>query len=92
MKPFVILDKFLAFPSRPRAVAATLLQQSYWRKGDVPAFREAPLELRTLHRKTREADLDWRFYQDLRNADAGIIPTTSNLCRAAENVKNFDLA
>lgn len=88
-----VLNDFLA--SHPDSLdGTTLLQQIHWRKGDIPAFREASLKLCALHVKAREWDLAWQCFQELRNVSSDKIPANLwfDLCRAAENTKNFDLA
>jgi membrane associated rhomboid family serine protease len=88
-----VLNSFTA--THPDSVdAANLQQQIYWRKGDVPAFREASLRLCELHLKAREWDLALQCFQELRNTTEEKLPANLwfDLCRAAENLKNFDLA
>jgi len=88
-----VLNGFLA--SHPDSVdAVSLLQQICWRKGDVPAFRDAGLKLCALHLKAREWELAWQCFQELRNVSSEKMPANLwfDLCRAAENLKDFDLA
>ena len=74
--------------------AANLIQQIYWRKGDLPAFRDASLKLCSAHLKAREWDLAWQCYQEVRNTSEEKLPVNLwfDLCRAAETMKNFELA
>src|SRR5262249_50005394 len=88
-----LLNGFIA--SHPDSVdAANLLQQIYWRKGDVPAFREANLKLCALSLKAREWELALQCFHEIRNTSAEKIPANLwfDLCRAAENIKDFDTA
>jgi membrane associated rhomboid family serine protease len=88
-----ILRNFAA--SHPDSLeAANLLSQAYWRKCDLPAFREANLQLCALHLKAREWGLAWQCLQEVRNTTEGKIPANLwfDLCRAAENLKNYDVA
>ncbi|HEY6251288.1 MAG TPA: rhomboid family intramembrane serine protease [Candidatus Angelobacter sp.] len=89
----VLLNGFAA--SHPDSLDAfNLIQQICFRKGDMPAFREASLALCALHLKAREWDLAWQCFQELRNTSNEKIPANLwfDLCRAAENLKNFPLA
>jgi membrane associated rhomboid family serine protease len=88
-----LLHSFLA--SHPDSLdAAHLLQQIYWRKGDLAAFYDASLELCALHLKARDWESAWQCYQEARNVREQQIPAKLwfDLCRAAENLKKFDLA
>lgn len=88
-----VLQGFTA--SHPDSIDAfNLLQQIYFRKGDLTAFREAGLTLCSLHLKAREWELAWQCFQELRNTSDVKLPANLwfDLCRAAENLKNYDLA
>ena len=81
--------------SQPESVDAwSLLQQTYWRKGDIPTFHETTLKLCALHLKAREYQLAWQYCEEYRNTDGGTLPAALwfDLCRAAESLKNLDLA
>jgi len=88
-----VLNGFIA--SHPDSVdALSLLQQICWRKGDVPAFREAGLKVCALHLKAREWEVAWQCFQELRNVSSEKMPANLwfDMCRAAESLKDFDLA
>ena len=88
-----VLNDFTA--SRPDSVdGANLLQQVCFRKGDMPAFREASVKLCALYLKTREWELAWQCCQEMRGVSHEKLPAALwfDLCRAAEALKNFDLA
>lgn len=88
-----VLNNHIA--SSPESVDAwSLLQQTHWRKGDIPAFHEATLKLCGLHLKAREYQLAWQYCEEHRNTDGGTLPAALwfDLCRAAESLKNLDLA
>ena len=92
----VVLNSFMA--SHPDSLdAAHLLQQIYWRKANMPGFREASLKLCALQLKARDWESAWRSYQELRNlsdTNEEKLPASLwfDLCRAAENLKNLDVA
>ena len=88
-----VLTAFTA--SHPDSIdGANLLQQACFRKGDMPAFREASFKLCALYLKTRDWELAWQCCQEIRNTSLEKLPANLwfDLCRAAENMKNFDLA
>lgn len=88
-----VLKDFTA--SHPDSVdGINLLQQACFRKADLKGFREAGLKLCALHLKAREWELAWQCGQELRNTSEEKLPANLwfDLCRAAENLKNFDLA
>jgi membrane associated rhomboid family serine protease len=81
--------------TKPDSVdACTLLQQTYWRKGDVPAYQDATAKLCALHLKNRENDLAWQNFEELLNTGGAKMPlaTWFDLCRVAEGQQNFDRA
>jgi membrane associated rhomboid family serine protease len=88
-----VLNSYIA--SHPGSVdAGTLIQQTYWRKGEVPAFHEATLKLCELHLKARDSQLAWECCQEFRSTGGEKIPAALwfDLCRAAENLKNLEFA
>jgi len=76
--------------------ACVLLQQAYWRKGDVPAYREAAIRCCQLDLKAREYETAWQTYEDFLNAggDRSKVPAATwlELGRAAEKLENYDRA
>ena len=80
---------------KPSSVdACNLLQQSYWRKGDMPAYHEQTAQLCTLHLKSRENDLAWQNYEEFLNSGGDKMPadTWFDLCRVAENRPDLERA
>jgi membrane associated rhomboid family serine protease len=81
--------------AKPDSVdACSMLQQAYWRKGDVPAYQELTAKLCALHLKARENDLAWQNYEEFLNTGGSKMPidTWFDLCRIAEGQQNFDRA
>lgn len=74
--------------------ACALLQQTYLRKQDMPAFYEATVGLCALYLKAREPEPAWQLYQEFLNTGGGKMPAPIwlDLCRSAENQKSFDRA
>jgi membrane associated rhomboid family serine protease len=74
--------------------ACNLVQQAYWRKGDVPGYQEAITKLCTLHLKQRYHEAAWKDYEDFLNSGGKVMPAAIwlELCRAAEGQQNFDRA
>jgi membrane associated rhomboid family serine protease len=71
----------------------TLLQQVYWRKNDVPAYRDAIAKLIQIHLKAQEFDAAWQDYADLKNSGNTLPPATwLELGRAAETQGNLERA
>ncbi|HXB20770.1 MAG TPA: rhomboid family intramembrane serine protease [Candidatus Solibacter sp.] len=88
-----VLKNFLA--AKPDSLDGwTLLQQTYWRKSDLPAYSEATTKVCAMHLKAREPALAWQDYEDLLNVGGGKMPAATwlDLCRAAENMQNLDRA
>lgn len=81
--------------AKPESVdACNLLQQTLWRKGDVPAYQEATVKLCALHLKNHENDLAWQNFEELSNTGGAKMPLTTwfDLCRVAEVQQNYDRA
>jgi membrane associated rhomboid family serine protease len=88
-----ILKNYLA--TKPDSLdACVLLQQVYWRKSDLPAYRETSARLCALHLKAREPELALQDYEDFLNTGGDKMPAATwiDLCRALENQQNFDRA
>jgi membrane associated rhomboid family serine protease len=88
-----VLNSYIT--SNPDSLDAwNLVQQTYWRKGDVPAFQEATLKLCSLNLKARDYQLAWQCCEEFRNTGGEKLPAGLwfDLCRGAESLKNFDLA
>jgi len=71
-----------------------LLQQTYWNKQDLPAYHDATAKLCALHLKAREPEQAWQDYEHFLNSGGSKMPAATwfELCRVAENQKNFDRA
>lgn len=88
-----VLKNFLAV--KPDSLDGwTLLQQTYWRKSDLPAYGETSAKLCAMHLKAREPALAWQDYEDFMNVGGGKMAAATwlDLCRAAENMQNLDRA
>lgn len=74
--------------------ACALLQQTYWRKQDLPAFHAATVSLCAMHLKAREPEQAWQLYEEFLNTGGGKMPAATwlDLCRSAENQKLFERA
>ena len=71
----------------------TLLNQIYWRKNDVPAYRDAIVKLIQIHLKTQNFDAAWQDYADLKNSGNTLPPAVwLELGRGAEAQGNLDRA
>ncbi|HWZ99823.1 MAG TPA: rhomboid family intramembrane serine protease [Candidatus Dormibacteraeota bacterium] len=71
----------------------TLLHQAYWRKNDVPAYRDAISKLIQLHLKSQNFDAAWQDYADLKNSGSNLPSATwLELGRAAETQGNLERA
>jgi membrane associated rhomboid family serine protease len=78
--------------AKPDSVdACSMLQQAYWRKGDVPEYLELTKKLCALHLKARENDLAWQDFEEYLNSGGGQLPadTWFDLCRVAEGRQDF---
>jgi membrane associated rhomboid family serine protease len=81
--------------AKPDSVdACSMLQQAYWRKGDVPAYQEMTTKLCALHLKARENELAWQNFEEFLHTGGGQMPaeTWFELCRVAEGQQNFERA
>ena len=81
--------------AQPNSVdACNLLQQAYWRKGDIPAYHEAITKLCTLHLKQRYHEAAWQDYEDFVKSGGKQMPAATwlELCRVAEGQQCFDRA
>ncbi|HEV2986889.1 MAG TPA: rhomboid family intramembrane serine protease [Candidatus Angelobacter sp.] len=88
-----ILNNYLA--TKPDSLDGySMLQQAHWRKSDLPAYNEATIKLCAMHLKARDPQLAWQDYQDFLNTGGTKMPAATwlELCRAAENMQNFDRA
>ena len=87
------LKKYVA--AKPNSSDAySLLQQIYWRKNDLPAYREAILKLCQLHLKAQDFDAAWQDYDEYKNSGGEGVPASTwlDLCRAAEAKEQYDRA
>ncbi|HEY6273601.1 MAG TPA: rhomboid family intramembrane serine protease [Terriglobales bacterium] len=81
--------------TKPDSVDAySLLQQTLWRKGDVPAYQEATTRLCALHLKNHENELAWQNFEEFINTGGVKMPlaTWFDLCRLAEGQQNLERA
>jgi len=74
--------------------AYSLLQQMYWRKNDIPAYRNAIVKLCQLHLKAQDFDAALADYDEYRNSGGETLPASTwlELCRAVEAKEQFDRA
>ena len=74
--------------------AANLLQQAYWRKGDIAAYQEAMTQLCALHLQARQHEAAWQTYDEFLNSGGKKMPAAIwfDLCRIPENQQNLDRA
>jgi membrane associated rhomboid family serine protease len=85
------LQAFLA--AKPDSVEGyTLLHQVYWRKSDMPAYRDTIAKLIQLHLKSQNLDAAWQDYEDFRNGGGDALPSALwlELCRAIEGQGNLE--
>ncbi|HLW52140.1 MAG TPA: rhomboid family intramembrane serine protease [Candidatus Angelobacter sp.] len=86
-----VLQPYLA--AKPDSFdAANLLQQVYWRKGNIDAYHELTMKVCTLHVKNREHEAAWQNYQEFLNSGGAKppLPVWFDLCRAAEALHNYE--
>jgi membrane associated rhomboid family serine protease len=88
-----ILQTYTASPAASMD-AWTLLGQLYWRKNDMPKYRDATIKLCQLHLKAQNIDAAWQDFGDYLNSGGERMPPSTwlELCRAAENQLNFERA
>lgn len=89
----VTLEKYIV--AKPNSTDAySLLQQIYWRKNNLPAYRDAIVKLCQLHLKAQDAEAALHDYDEYRNSGGEAIPapTWLELCRAAEAKEQWDRA
>jgi membrane associated rhomboid family serine protease len=74
--------------------ACALLQQTYWRIQDLPAYYESTIALCGLHLKAREPEQAWQLYEEFLNSGGKQVPAAAwlDLCRAAETLKYYQPA
>jgi membrane associated rhomboid family serine protease len=74
--------------------ALRMVQQVYWRKGDVPAFQKTTIQLCSAHLKAREPEIALQEYQEFLNAGGEKLPASVwlDLCRGLETTQQFDRA
>ncbi len=74
--------------------ACSLLQQIYWRRNELPEYREVTVRLCEMHLKARDPELAWQDYEDFVNSGGEKMPagTWFNLARAAEEHENWEWA
>jgi membrane associated rhomboid family serine protease len=74
--------------------ACALLQQTYWRVQDLPAYYQTTITLCGLCLKAREPEQAWQLYEEFRNSGGKLVPAAAwlELCRAAETLKLYDRA
>jgi membrane associated rhomboid family serine protease len=74
--------------------AYTLLHQIYWRKNDVPAYRDAIGKLIQIQLKNNNHEAAWQDYADFKNSGGATLPAAVwlELGRSAEGQGNFERA
>lgn len=80
---------------RPNSTDAyCLLQQMYWRKNDIPRYRDAIVKLCQLHLKAQDVDAALADYDEYKNSGGETLPASTwlELCRAVEAKEQFDRA
>lgn len=72
----------------------SLLQQVYWRKSDLPAYREATMKACALHIKAKASEAAWQDFEDFRNGGGENPPAATwfDLARIAEEQQNYERA
>lgn len=72
----------------------TVLSQLYWRKNDLPKYKEALVKLLQLHLKAQDPEGAWRDYEEFLTAGGDRLPASTwlELCRSAEGQQNFERA
>ena len=71
-----------------------MLQQIYWRKNDMPAYRAALEQLIALHLKAKETDEALQTVHDYRSAGGEKLAAANwlDLCRQLEDQQKLELA
>jgi membrane associated rhomboid family serine protease len=74
--------------------AYRMLQSIYWRKNDVPAYRDAMEKIIALELKANDHEGAWLTYQDLKNSSAEKISASLwlDLCRQLETQPDLERA
>ena len=72
----------------------TILHQVYWRKNDVPGYRDAIAKLIQLHLSAHNHEAAWQEYQDFKNSGGDKLPAATwlELGRSAEGKGNLEQA
>lgn len=81
--------------AKPESLEAySILPQLYWRKSDVPKFREATIKLCQLHLKAKDIDAAWEDFGEYLNSGGEQMPASTwlELCRAAEGQQRLERA
>jgi tetratricopeptide (TPR) repeat protein len=84
-----------SLPSNPNSLEVyTLLSQLYWRKNDLPKYRDAVVKALQLHLKGQDFEGAWRNYEEFLNSGGERLPASPwlELCRSLEGQQNFDRA
>jgi membrane associated rhomboid family serine protease len=87
------LERYIV--AKPTSIDAySLLQQIYWRKNNIPAYRHAIVKLCQLHLKAQDFDAALVDYGEYKNSGGETLPASTwlELCRAAEAKEQFDRA
>jgi membrane associated rhomboid family serine protease len=74
--------------------AYLLLQQVYWRQGEILSYQEASIKLCGLHLKARDTEAALHDYQDFLKSGGKQVPAALwlEICRAAENKGDFEFS
>lgn len=94
------LDEAIAALHRQLAVkpdsaeACALLGQLYWRKNDLPAYKDAVIKTCQLHLKAQDVDAALQDYEEFTNSGGDILPAAVwlELCRALEARQDLERA
>src|SRR6266404_7244078 len=81
--------------SSPASIdACTLLSQLYWRKNDIPKYRQTMIDLCQMHLKAQDVDAAWQDFGEYLNSGGERMPVSTwlELCRSAEGQQNFERA
>jgi len=71
-----------------------ILRQLYWRRNEVPEYREATLKACELQLRANNAEAAWQDYEDFKNTGGDKLPAAPwlELCRFLEERENYDRA
>jgi membrane associated rhomboid family serine protease len=88
-----ILQKHVA--ANPNSAdALNLLQQTHWRRSDMPAYRQVTILLCQAYLKSQDVDGAWRAFEEYHNAGGDKMPVATwlEIIRSIEAQQHFDRA